>query len=964
MLEDGGEVNNVFYSNLGANTLKATRPVTPDETDHLMPSTFWCTNPQNSWIGNIAAGSSDNGFWFELRDAVRGPTAKMANSLGMNPRTMPLGTFKANVAHSNGKHGLRTYPFGYLPVTEAVFVDNLSYRNMEDGFFLHNSKNIAISGGIIADNSLQIDLDRADAIRVDGTEIIGLSDSFLATIQSQKGVMSHLESLVGIQLHGRTFFDQTGARINGVKFSGFQGTGVKYVALVDIDDDMNISSFDYLTLISNVTIQGEVTPFQFDFSKALASGIDNAYIIDMSSSMKPNGSKARGVSSIVSSSSYMKTFLSNNDCQNFPDAGYMYCSETCIRTLLFSVNPSMTEDFRLRIINNAGLFSDIRGRYFVDTIAIKNDSLQKNREFIASLPRGSYKAYFHSGDGVPAWPTFVQITMKDALCSNSIQSDNVQLNVPVVGSSECQNLLKNGDFENSSLQATYWLQKECGMRLQVLEGISGSNALSDMIQTTSTGALGQFLDTRCLQRWQQYKIEAWVKVTVDGSTISCDSEVICPAAKLWIRNQINDRGMNVSETKISISSGYVRPYALGTWNLLHGILTIDASIAAASSVAFFVERQRTGAVMMIDSVSIRLIPKDCSQLVFNGFFDDGTSRFWGKTTTRDSLNLDMTVFDENWSLQMSGRLSKDDSPRQEIRIGCMSERNQYLATAKFRLLKSDRSPLFCNAAFSSGFMSCPRMILRSYVDVGLPTQRAVIRAGGSIAVTDHNSTTSGWYSMSGIFPADQFDVQADRLELFFDQIPDKATIVIDDVSITPLLKNCKDLIVNGNMEYDETPRFWRSWVNGGGKISLWNDVANNKILKFSDRAIESDGIYQFVNPICLQESKFWRFSARLKLTSSLLANQGIVCVPGDLSISKACPSIRVVGWKGAAVMFDKVFGMSNRPLWSADSFNNFTSDFPGDLLLASCDRVAVGIRQYNLSWDLFVDDVSLTPISI
>ena len=69
-----------------------------EETDDR-PSTFWMTNPTNTWVGNVAAGSEDNGFWLELRTFVRGPQAAMYPDL--NPRKSPLTLFKENVAHSN-----------------------------------------------------------------------------------------------------------------------------------------------------------------------------------------------------------------------------------------------------------------------------------------------------------------------------------------------------------------------------------------------------------------------------------------------------------------------------------------------------------------------------------------------------------------------------------------------------------------------------------------------------------------------------------------------------------------------------------------------------------------------------------------------------------------------------------------------------------------------------------------------
>jgi len=103
MTEDGNEKGNVFSGNLGALTHDATT-VIPDngmngkETDDDA-STFWMTNPSNSWTGNVAAGSESNGFWLELRSSVRGPNPEEFED--MRPREDPLTLFSNNVAHSN-----------------------------------------------------------------------------------------------------------------------------------------------------------------------------------------------------------------------------------------------------------------------------------------------------------------------------------------------------------------------------------------------------------------------------------------------------------------------------------------------------------------------------------------------------------------------------------------------------------------------------------------------------------------------------------------------------------------------------------------------------------------------------------------------------------------------------------------------------------------------------------------------
>jgi hypothetical protein len=113
MLEDGAEIDNTFIGNLGART----RGIFNAETllagaSDKFASTFWITNTKNHFIGNVAAGSTFSGFWFELR-AVRGASKPLYPDV--NPRNLPLYTFRENTSHSNQDMGT------YQPASSSSF---------------------------------------------------------------------------------------------------------------------------------------------------------------------------------------------------------------------------------------------------------------------------------------------------------------------------------------------------------------------------------------------------------------------------------------------------------------------------------------------------------------------------------------------------------------------------------------------------------------------------------------------------------------------------------------------------------------------------------------------------------------------------------------------------------------------------------------------------------------------------
>ncbi len=120
-LEDAVEHGNQFVHNLGILTKchPDGKPCVPTDLtlahqstegqkakDILIPSdntasTFWITNPDNTYVGNVAAGSEAIGFWFALPQHPTGAFLDRDGSDKIWPRRTKIREFRGNVAHSN-----------------------------------------------------------------------------------------------------------------------------------------------------------------------------------------------------------------------------------------------------------------------------------------------------------------------------------------------------------------------------------------------------------------------------------------------------------------------------------------------------------------------------------------------------------------------------------------------------------------------------------------------------------------------------------------------------------------------------------------------------------------------------------------------------------------------------------------------------------------------------------------------
>jgi cell migration-inducing and hyaluronan-binding protein len=123
-LEDGIEHSNEFISNLGIQTkCHTSKPCVATNLaangsdyasdmsgqtngDALIPSdntvsTFWITNPDNTYRNNVAAGSDQIGFWLAFPEHPTGQFEGTEISANTWPRRTQIREFRGNVAHSN-----------------------------------------------------------------------------------------------------------------------------------------------------------------------------------------------------------------------------------------------------------------------------------------------------------------------------------------------------------------------------------------------------------------------------------------------------------------------------------------------------------------------------------------------------------------------------------------------------------------------------------------------------------------------------------------------------------------------------------------------------------------------------------------------------------------------------------------------------------------------------------------------
>ena len=202
-MEDGIEHGNQFIRNLAMQTkCHTSKPCVPtnlgaagesptfddrqavrangqQSKDVLLPSdntvsSFWITNPDNTYRDNVAAGSDANGFWMSLPEHPNGAFQGSDASKATWPRRTPLREFKGNVAHSNydgfmfDRNIAANNSFGVTgsshqpkqnpadaggKTVESVFADLTAYKNRNGGIWgrgeMHSFINLKLADNAI-----------------------------------------------------------------------------------------------------------------------------------------------------------------------------------------------------------------------------------------------------------------------------------------------------------------------------------------------------------------------------------------------------------------------------------------------------------------------------------------------------------------------------------------------------------------------------------------------------------------------------------------------------------------------------------------------------------------------------------------------------------------------------------------------------------------------------------------------
>ena len=258
-LENAVETGNKLYYNLGLVTREPAAgeellptDLGPKLTQIRGPGTFWITNPDNEFVGNVAGGSqSGSGFWYALPNGPLNQSKNDPQYAGVNPQTTALRLFQGNRAHSNAigldvdggpdvntGEALSTH---YNPPTDAIFSDFTAFANDTNGVYLRGTHRLKLSNARLANNWAGTMF--AFQQTVSDSLIVGVSDNEIG----------------GVTKHGFAVYDGPNT-VRNVHFAGFNHPGAGLFRVVGAANRHTNHIFE------EITFDNPATPLTFPTS--------------------------------------------------------------------------------------------------------------------------------------------------------------------------------------------------------------------------------------------------------------------------------------------------------------------------------------------------------------------------------------------------------------------------------------------------------------------------------------------------------------------------------------------------------------------------------------------------------------------------------------------------------------------------------------------------------------------------
>ena len=182
-----------------------------------------------------------------------------------------------------------------------------------------------------------------------------------------------------------------------------------------------------------------------------------------------------------------------------------------------------------------------------------------------------------------------------------------------------------------------------------------------------------------------------IERATDGTKYECEigeyaTELECSKILFFVNSPLGNEVLEPAKTVYSYAGLYEG------WSVMAGVMTVTEKHKFHDTMFFVLSGTHQNMNVYYDDISIVPMSKTCDDLILNGDFEIGDSRFWFPSYTQylvaDISNIGADGSQYSLIMTPKAESHTGDNMKQNLDTRCLLEGQEYLISAKFRFLNA------------------------------------------------------------------------------------------------------------------------------------------------------------------------------------------------------------------------------------------------------------------------------------
>jgi len=309
-----------------------------------------------------------------------------------------------------------------------------------------------------------------------------------------------------------------------------------------------------------------------------------------------------------------------------------------------------------------------------------------------NLVHGVFKVTQLLTDAQQIW-FYIEHAYKDY----AIIHDNISIQM-LDSESLCNtDLVRNGNFSDGT--SSYWYRNSGTTKLEIIETPEDGGHALKVYDRPNHNVFKYNIHASCLIEKERYAVKVRYKLekVADGTSWPCDisasdGEFECMYINMYSRSEVTDarRYIRLANT-VAVADD-----KRDGWDLASDIFTIEETHANNEELLVYTEGPHQNMNVIVMDMSIVPVPFDCSNLVLNPSFEDGSLSFWKPYDIKIDRGIISPGADNSQHASFLTGQHAHWTLLQNLDPRCFLDSQEYVITGKFKLLNETSHTFECS----------------------------------------------------------------------------------------------------------------------------------------------------------------------------------------------------------------------------------------------------------------------------